>query len=115
MSNNLSLTNTRDIKANNIYLNYLNDIKNILQIFALNNELTDINGLPPSTLDTIQKLAEALGNNPDFFNYVDQQLALKRNVIDSYDKNYINTLITGYYTKVQTDASLLLKSDKLTT
>ena len=115
MSNNLSLTNTRDIKANNIYLNYLNDIKNILEIFALKNDLTDIIGLPPETLDTIQKLAEALGNRPDFFNYVDQQLALKRNVLDSYDKNYINTLILNYYTKTQIDSSLLLKSDKLTT
>ena len=93
MSNNLSLTGTRDIKANNIYLNYLNDIKNILEIFALKDDLTDIIGLPPATLDTIQKLAEALGNNPDFFNYVDQQLLLKRNVIDSYDKTYINNLI----------------------
>ena len=86
MSNNLSLTNTRDIKCNNIYLNYLNDIKNILEIFALKNDLTDIIGLPPETLDTIENLAEALGNRPDFFNYVEQQLALKRNVIDSYDK-----------------------------
>ena len=83
MSNNLSLTNTRDIKCNKIYLNYLNDIKNVLEIFALKNDLTEIIGLPPATLDTIQKLAEALGNNPDFFNYVDQQLLLKRNVIDS--------------------------------
>ena len=83
--NGLSLTNSREIKANNIYLNYDNDIKNILQIFALKNELTDVIGLPPETLDTLQKLADALGNNPDFFNYVNQQLALKRNVIDSYD------------------------------
>ena len=64
--NGLSLTNSRDIKCNSIYLNYLNDIKNILEIFALKNDLTDIIGLPPATLDTIQKLAEALGNNPDF-------------------------------------------------
>jgi len=81
--NNLSLTNTRNITANNIYLNYLNDIKNILEIFALKNELSDIIGLPPATLDTLQKLATALGNNPDFFNYVNQQLALKRNIIDT--------------------------------
>ena len=65
--NGLSLTNSREIKANNIYLNFDNDIKNILQIFALKNELTDIIGLPPATLDTIQKLAAALGDNPDFF------------------------------------------------
>jgi hypothetical protein len=115
MTSNLSLTGLRDIKCNNIFLNYLNDISNILDVFALKNELTSIVGLPPSTLDTIQKLAEALGNNPDFFNYVDQQLALKRNVSDSYDKNYINTLIAGYYTKTQTDTNLLLKANQATT
>ena len=34
---------------------------------------------------------------------------------DSYDKNYINTLISEYYTKTQFDNALLLKSDKITT
>ena len=63
---NLSLTGLRDIKANNIFLNYLNDIKNILDVFALKNEISDIVGLPPSTLDTLQKLAAALGDNPIF-------------------------------------------------
>ena len=81
----------------------------------MKNEITNITGLPPSTLNTLQKLAESLNNNPDFFNYVNQQLTLKRNISDSYDKNYINTLITNYYNKTQTDANLLLKSDKLTT
>ena len=37
--NGLSLTNTRNITANNIYLNYDNDVKNILQIFALKMKL----------------------------------------------------------------------------
>ena len=53
-----------------------------------------------------------MGNNPDFFNYVNQQLILKRNVADSYDKNYINTLITNYYNKAEADTNLSLKSDK---
>ena len=63
-NNGLSLTNTRDVKANNIYLNYNNDISNILEIFAFKNDINNITGLPPSTLNTLQKLAEALGNNP---------------------------------------------------
>ena len=40
--NGLSLTNTRDIKANSIYLNYDNDIKNILEIFSLKNDSSNI-------------------------------------------------------------------------
>ena len=111
----LSLTNTRNVTANNIYVNYDGNIINILDLLAFKNEITNITGLPPSTLNTLQKLAESLNNNPDFFNYVNQQLNLKRNIADSYDKNYINTLITNYYNKTESDTNLLLKSDKLTT
>ena len=88
----MSLTNTRDLKCNNIYLNYNNDIKNILDIFSFKSDISDITGLPPSTLNTLQELAAAMNNNPDFFNYVNQQLLLSRNISDSYDKTSINTV-----------------------
>ena len=55
----LSLTNTRDVKANNIFLNYNSDIKNILELFAFKNDINNITGLPPSTLNTLQQLAES--------------------------------------------------------
>ena len=42
--NGLSLTNTRDVKANNIYLNYNSDIINILEIFAFKNDINNITG-----------------------------------------------------------------------
>ena len=105
----LSLTNSRDIKCNTIFLNYNNDIKNILDIFSLKSDISSITGLPPETLNTLQELASALNNNPDFFNYVNNQLNLKRNISDSYDKTYIDTLINLYYTKLQSDALLNTK------
>ena len=40
----LSLTNTRDVKANHIYVNYDHDIKNILEIFASKNDINIISG-----------------------------------------------------------------------
>ena len=52
-------------------------------------------GLPPSTLNTLQELAAAINNDPNFFTYIRNQLELKRDISDSYDKNYINSLITG--------------------
>ena len=114
-NNGLNLLNTKDVKANNIYVDYDGNIINILDLFSQKDEINNVIGLPPDTLNTLQKLATALNNNPDFINYVNQQLLLKRNIVDSYDKNYINTLITNYYTKTETDTNLLLKSDKLTT
>ena len=38
------------------------------------NDIPNITGLPPATLNTLQKLAESLNNNPEFLNYVNQQL-----------------------------------------
>ena len=73
----LSLTNSRDIKCNNIYLNYNNDIKNILDIFSFKSDISDITGLPPATLNSLQELATAIGDNPNLFNYINQQLNLK--------------------------------------
>ncbi len=107
----LNLLNTKDVKANNIYVNYDGNIINILDLLAFKTEISNITGLPPSTLNSIEKVATALNNNPDFFNYVNNQLVLKRNISDSYDKNYINTLITNYYTKIQADALLNNKFD----
>jgi hypothetical protein len=78
----------------------------IYEIFALKSDISDIIGLPPDTLNTLQELANAIGNDPNFFQYVRDQLDLNRNVVDSYDKKYINTLIEGYYTKLQIDSLL---------
>ena len=105
----LSLTNSRDIKCNSIFLNYNNNIENILNIFSFKSDISNITGLAPETLNTLQELATAMGNNPDFFNYVNQQLNLKRNISDSYDKTYIDTLINLYYTKLQVDNALNTK------
>ena len=102
----LSLTNSRDLTCNNIYLNFDNDIKHILDIFAFKGDITNIVGLPPSTLNALQEFATALNNNPNFFQYVKDQLDLKRDIADSYNKSFIDTLISAYYTKAQTDRLL---------
>ena len=47
-----------------------------------------------------------MNDSPNFFNYVPEKLNLQRNISDSYDKNYINTLINLYYTKSQSDTLL---------
>ena len=90
---NLSLTNVRNGNFTNIYLVNGNDNINVLDLFCTKQELQNVIGLPPSTLDTIQELASALNNNPDYFNYVQSQLNLKMNISDCYNKTYIDTLI----------------------
>ena len=77
-NNGLNLLNTKDVKANNISVNYDGNIINILDLFSQKNEINNLIGLPPDTLNTLQQLATALNNKPDFFNYVNQQLLLKK-------------------------------------
>ena len=65
--NGLSLTGTHDAIFNHLSLIFENDVKDIFSIFALKGDITNITGLPPDTLNTLQKLADALGDRPDFF------------------------------------------------
>ena len=93
-----SLLNSGYLICNNIYVKYVNDIRNIFDIFATRNNVSDITGLAPETLNSLQELANALNNNPNFFQYVRNQLDTKRDINDSYDNNYMNSLIVRYYT-----------------
>jgi hypothetical protein len=105
----LSLTNTRDAIFNRLALVFNNNVTDIFNIFALKGDITLVTGLPPDTLNTLQELAGAINNDPDFFQYIRDQLALKRNTADSYDKTFIDNLIASYYTKTQTDTLLNTK------
>ena len=55
----LSLTNSRDIKCNSIFLSYNNEIKDIKDIFSFKSDISSITGLTPKTLNALQELANA--------------------------------------------------------
>ena len=110
--NSLSLTNTRNGTFNNLYMVLPTlGATSIFDIFAQKSDVSSITGLPPETLNTLQKIADAIHDDPEFFNYVNTQLNLKRNIADSYDKYYIDNLINLYYTKLQIDSILNSKLD----
>ena len=69
----LSLTNTRDIKANNIYLNYNSDIYDILDLFAFKNDTSNI------TDSTYTKTE------------IDSNLLLKSNKLTTYTKTEVDS------------------------
>ena len=57
----LSLTNRLDIVANSFSILTDNGPVNIVDKIQ-----EDITGLPPETLNTLEELADAIGNNPAF-------------------------------------------------
>ena len=55
------LTNSVDIVANSVQI-----IKNDQVVDVLDN-ITNITGLPPETMNSLEKIASAMDNDPDFF------------------------------------------------
>ena len=111
MSRVLNLNNSKNIIADSVFLIQGDDLININDLFLTKDEGSDIVGLAPETLNTLQKIAESIGNDSDFISTINTQLNLKRNIADSYDKTYIDNLISNYYTKSEINSSLALKLD----
>lgn len=65
-SNSLSLINSKNGIYNKLSLVVGNDVRDICSVFALKSEIAGITGLAPSTLNTIEKLADVLGDSTDF-------------------------------------------------
>jgi len=105
----LSLGNTQDIIANNISLIQGNDVKNLFDLFLTRGEADDLVGIAPDTLNTLQEIALAIGNDPDFFTTINNSLALKANISDTYISTYIDNLISNYHTKTYIDSQLNIK------
>lgn len=78
---------------------------------AIDDKIAALVDTAPGTLDTLNELAAALGDNPNFATDVLAQIALKANTADVYDKNntYNRDEIDGkipnmnlYYKKTET-------------
>ena len=81
------MTNLNDIKATSVSIVQNNRLVNILDL------ISQITGLAPETLNTLQKLAESINNDNTFYNTINNQLSKKANSADVYTK------ITNIYTR----------------
>ena len=68
----LSLTNRVDIVANSFSIMTEDGPVNIIDKIQ-----EDVTGLPPETLNTLEELADAIGNHPTFFEDLEDQINLK--------------------------------------
>ena len=65
------LSNSIDIVANSVSLIGEDSFDNILDLFLKKTDaIQQIIGVPPETLNTIQKLAESINNDGSFFNTI---------------------------------------------
>ena len=97
----VSLNNSKDIVANSIrIINAQGELEDVMDV--IDNSVSGVTGLPPETLNTIEAVANAIDNNPNYFS--DTQTAINAKA----DK-------TTTYTKTEVDTSLGGKADKTTT
>jgi len=75
----VSLSNSKDIVANSISVIKGNKIIDVLET------VDSVKGLAPDTLDSLEKLASALNNNPTYYTSVAEALDAKAST------NYVNT------------------------
>jgi hypothetical protein len=102
----ISLSNSTDIIANSISLIKGNVIEDITETFLSKTEaVSNIIGLPPSTMNTLEKISESLANNPQFFNTIETSISTKASTID------VEATFSEYDNRIVADDKLELKSN----
>ena len=105
----VKLTNSNDIIANSIAVYTEKDYINIMSIIQdVNNLIIQVVGRPPSTLNTLQKIASSINNDPSVYQTLLGLINAKAPTSDVYNKEYINELISNYYTRSEVDIFSLI-------
>lgn len=123
----VNLTNSTDLIANSISLVDGNQVVDIKDQFLSKADGANIVGLAPEDLNTIEAVANALNNDPNYFANTQAQLALKANISETHSRTYLDGLHNSYelsiaskanssdvYTKTEADDLLDTKVDAVT-
>ena len=108
----VSLSNSKDIVANSISVVKGNRIIDVI------NTIDDVTGIAPSTLNSLEKLANALNNDSNFFQTVSGAISDKADVATTYNKTEVDTALSlkanqvTTYNKTDVDTALNLKANQ---
>ena len=80
----LNRTNSVDTVANSISLIKGHKVENLDTVIT--EGLTNVTGSSPENMETIEKVAAALDNDPDFFTTVNDRIDLKADQTTTYSK-----------------------------
>ena len=86
----LSLTNRDDIIANSYSLITSDGVVDLLDAVQ-----SSVVGLPPSTLNTLEKLSAAISNDPTYFSTMQAAVNAKANASTTYTKDDVNAFLLG--------------------
>ena len=69
--------------------------------------IQNVSGLPPETLNNLEKLAQAIGDDPTFYNTIDALLFGKANSADVYNSSTVVTKLSAKQDALHPTAPLL--------
>ena len=104
---NVSLSGVKEIIADSVSLIEGNEIINIKDKFydrsTVNTMLSSVIGLPPETLNSLEKVSTALDGDPNFFTTINNKFVNKQNTLT------LGTSITGCQHLLNTTTSKIKK------
>ena len=100
----LSLNNTESVIADSIHLIVGNELKNIFDIFATIDDLSNVTGFGSTIINNITSIANQIPNNTNWYQDILDELNLKAYISQTYSRTYIDNLIANYYDKNDVDA-----------
>jgi hypothetical protein len=110
-----NLSNSVDLIANSVKLIKGNQLEDITTLFLSKDEaVSGIVGLPPATLNTLEKISSALDNDPNFFTSNEGRLQSKANTVDVANQLNLKANVLTTYSKTETNNITNLKADQAT-
>ena len=86
----VALTNSKDIVANSVSIVDYNKVVDIMVLIGeINSVITYVIGKPPLTMNTLEKIYQAINNDPQFY----------RMIVSMINSKLHSTTISNYYTK----------------
>ena len=105
----LNLNNTENINADSIFLVVGNEFKNIYDIFATIDDLSNVSGIDQNIINDLTNISNQLPSDSNWYQNILDELNLRAFTSLTYSRTYIDNLIENYYTKGQVND---LTSDK---
>ena len=86
----VALTNSKDIVANSVSIVDYNKVVDIMGLIGeISSVITYVIGKPPVTMNTLEKIYQAINNDPQFYRMIVSMINFKLH----------STTISNYYTK----------------
>ena len=102
----VSITNSLDIVANTISVVDKDKVIDLKELFLSKlDAITSIVGLPVETLNSLQKLAEAINSDANFVNTIMAKISLKSDI--TYVNTQFDTILRKFLNYDTTDASTI--------